>query len=271
MVRSSSEFQPLQFSMEEIRATIPPQFFIRDTARSLLYLARDFCLAIFTGLTIFYLNDALRQVEVSASPAYSVLVLGARTTIWCLYWWYQGLILTGIWVIGHECGHGAFSSSRTLCDIIGFVLHTALWTPYFSWRITHHRHHANHASMEKDEVYVPKTRSDLGIPPLQDGSIDWEDYFGDTPLWTLLMLVRQQLFAFPAYLFFNVSGQKSYPPWTNHFNSRSVLFTRQQRNAVLLSNMGILAAAVLTWKAMKTFGAAVVLQYYGVPWLLVTH
>ena len=28
--------------------------------------------------------------------------------------------------------------------------------------------------MEKDEVYVPKTRSDLGIPHLPNEEIDWE-------------------------------------------------------------------------------------------------
>lgn len=54
--------------------------------------------------------------------------------------------------------------------------------------------------MERDEVYVPKTRSDLGIPKDGDLAFDYEDYFGDTPIYTLCMLVRQQLLAFPAYL-----------------------------------------------------------------------
>lgn len=54
--------------------------------------------------------------------------------------------------------------------------------------------------MERDEVYVPKTRSDLGIPLKPREEIDWDDYFGDTPLYTLFMLLRQQVLAFPAYL-----------------------------------------------------------------------
>ena len=50
-------------------------------------------------------------------------------------------------------------------------------------------------------MYVPKTRSDLGIPEEHDqGKFDYDEYFGDTPIYTLYMLVRQQLFAFPAYL-----------------------------------------------------------------------
>ena len=50
-------------------------------------------------------------------------------------------------------------------------------------------------------MYVPKTRADLGIPPAgDDEGFDWDEYFGDTPAYTLFMLVRQQLFAFEAYL-----------------------------------------------------------------------
>lgn len=54
--------------------------------------------------------------------------------------------------------------------------------------------------MERDEVYVPKTRSDLGIPKLAHHEIDWDEYFGDTPIYTMYMLIRQQVLAFPAYL-----------------------------------------------------------------------
>lgn len=54
--------------------------------------------------------------------------------------------------------------------------------------------------MERDEVYVPKTRSDLGLPNEDDPSLDYEEVLGDTPIYTLYMLIRQQVLAFPAYL-----------------------------------------------------------------------
>ena len=54
--------------------------------------------------------------------------------------------------------------------------------------------------MERDEVYVPKTRKDLGIPDKPNHQIDWDEIFGDTPIYTLYTLIRQQLLAFPAYL-----------------------------------------------------------------------
>jgi hypothetical protein len=136
-----------------------------------------------------------------------------------------------------QCGHQAFSPYPWLNDALGFATHTALWTPYFSWRISHHRHHRNHASMERDEVcvarrfavrwratdwiasacsYVPKTRSELGLPKEPQGAhgIDYDEILGDTPLYTLGTLLCQQFLAFPAYLLLNVSGQKNYPKWS---------------------------------------------------------
>ncbi|KAJ7582024.1 hypothetical protein C8J56DRAFT_1056160 [Mycena floridula] len=187
-------------TLKEIRDVIPPHLFVRDTVRGLLYLARDIR------------SDTIELL----TP------LGAEIARWAgrgVYWWFQGLIFTGIWVIGHECGHGAFSDHKILNDIIGFITYSFLWTPYFSWKISHHRHHSNHASMERDEVYVPKTRGDLGLPEEDDHThLNYNELLGDTPLFTLFMLIRQQVLAFPAHPLFNVSEQKTYPKWTNHFD-----------------------------------------------------
>ncbi|KAG6816648.1 hypothetical protein H0H87_004291 [Tephrocybe sp. NHM501043] len=126
--------------------------------------------------------------------------------------------------------------------------------------------------MERDEVYVPKTREDLGIPDEAEGhDIDYDEIFGDTPIYTLYMLIRQQLLAFPAYLLFNVSGQKTYPKWTNHFDPNSILFTKAQRNAVIMSNIGIAAMVWGVSYASSVYGAWEVIKYYGIPWLEVTH
>ncbi|KAJ7436404.1 hypothetical protein FB451DRAFT_1307439 [Mycena latifolia] len=256
-------YQPMPWSLKQIRAAIPARCFVRSTGLSLLYLVRDVVLAatfwaVATAIDPLFLN--LRK-NTACPPIVLTCLLWLA---WCVYWWFQGLVFTGIWVIGHECGHGAFSTSRTLNDTIGFITHSLLWTPYFSWKISHHRHHISHASMERDEVYVPKTRSDLGIPP-PGVRIDYEEIFGDTPLFTLFMLVRQQLLAFPAYLLFNSSGQKNYPKWANHFSPNSVQFTPAQRRAVIISDLGLLAV----WTAVATYGAAAVIKYYGIPWLAV--
>lgn len=51
----------------------------------------------------------------------------------------------------------------------------------------------NHASIERDEVYVPKSKAQVGLDH-HDGMA------GDAPFYTLYMLVRQQLLALPLYL-----------------------------------------------------------------------
>ena len=40
-----------------------------------------------------------------------------------------------------------------------------LGVPYHSWRITHGKHHASTAHMTQDQVFVPRTRSQFGLPP----------------------------------------------------------------------------------------------------------
>jgi hypothetical protein len=77
-----------------------------------------------------------------------------------------------------------------------------------------------HGSMERDEVYVPRARSDLGIPKGVSQN-HMKEYLSDAPLYTAFTLLRQQLFALQAYFFFNASGQKSYPKWTSHYNRES--------------------------------------------------
>ncbi|KAJ3492008.1 hypothetical protein NLI96_g283 [Meripilus lineatus] len=264
------EFTPMPWSIAEVRAAIPERLFVRQTSKGLAYLARDAILAIIVWKLGLRIDPLFRSFKATAgfwAPSLEFL----RWLTWGVYWWFQGLIFTGLWVIGHECGHGAFSENKLLCDVIGYIIHTWLWTPYFSWRISHHRHHRNHASMEKDEVYVPKTRSELGIPEEGKHAIDYEEYFGDTPIYTLYMLLRQQLLAFPAYLLWNVSGQKNYPKWTNHFDPSSVLFTKEQRNLVLASNAGILAMIWGVRYLCMKWGSAEVFKLYGIPWFMVTH
>lgn len=80
------------------------------------------------------------------------------------------------------------------------VLHTAFLTPYFSWKISHHRHHMSAASMERDELWIPRLKSELNMLTSGEGPLDYEDYLGDTPLYTLVSLIVQQIVGFPLYL-----------------------------------------------------------------------
>lgn len=81
-------------------------------------------------------------------------------------------------------------------------------------------------------------------------------------------LLRQEFLAFPAYLLFNVSGQKNYPAWTNHFDPNSILFTKEQWGRVMMSNFGIAAMIFGVQQSCRIWGASEVMKYYFIPWLV---
>lgn len=49
----------------------------------------------------------------------------ARGFAWAFYGFAAGLPGTGLWVIAHECGHQAFSTSKTVNNTVGWILHSA--------------------------------------------------------------------------------------------------------------------------------------------------
>ncbi len=49
----------------------------------------------------------------------------AKFCLWTFYGFCVGLPATGLWVIAHECGHQAFSPSKTINNTVGWVLHSS--------------------------------------------------------------------------------------------------------------------------------------------------
>ncbi|KIP05951.1 hypothetical protein PHLGIDRAFT_107540 [Phlebiopsis gigantea 11061_1 CR5-6] len=265
-------YAPMTLSIDDIRRAIPPHLFKRSASRATSYIFRDVACAIVAWALASRIDGFCRYLQSPSSPVPldSTIVSLLRWSLWSAYWWFQGLIFTGFWVIGHEAGHGGLSDSTWFCSIVGFICHSGLLTPYFGWKVSHHHHHMNHGSMERDETWIPLTRSEMNLPP-EDEKFDYEEYFGDAPIWTLGMLVLRQVIAFPVYLLFNVSGNKDYPKWTNHFDPNSVLFKKSQRNKVILSDLGVVLMICVLQRASMQYGFWPVMKFYGVPWLWVSH
>lgn len=78
-------------------------------------------------------------------------------------------------------GHGAFSEYNRVNDMVGLVIHSALLTPYHSWKISHRKHHSNTGSCENDEAFVPFTENQ--IKSLQF------DIANDSPIFNLMKVV----------------------------------------------------------------------------------
>ncbi|KAL5492880.1 FAD2 [Sanghuangporus weigelae] len=193
----------------------------------------------------------------------------ARGLVWCLYWWFQGLSFAALWLLAHECGHGSFSPYPVLNDFVGFILHSLLGTPYYSWKYSHRQHHRYNGHLEKDEHYIPRI-VDADQPAHDSGG--WEAV-EDTPIFQVIKLAFQQIFGFQSYLLLNISGQARYPGWTSHFNPFCVLFRRSQRFAIILSDVGLLLNLAFLAGAARTppLSTGAVMRLYGIPWILLNH
>lgn len=81
-----------------------------------------FWIAVFYKTTT-YLDPLISPEHVSLPSPYLYPFL--RFSLWALYTFWTGLVATGLWVIAHECGHQAFSESKTINNTVGWVLHSA--------------------------------------------------------------------------------------------------------------------------------------------------
>lgn len=60
-------------------------------------------------------------------------------------------MVTRLFIIQHDCGHGSFFSSRRASNLVGFVLGVITLTPYEYWRRTHAIHHATSGNLDRRE------------------------------------------------------------------------------------------------------------------------
>lgn len=185
--------------------------------------------------------------------------------------------MTGIWILAHECGHGAFSKNKRLNDSVGFVLHSSLLVPYYSWKITHAHHHKATGDMKRDTVFVPHDREgwikhNLGH---DTDPMTMESLSEDAPVVTLMHCVLVQLLGWPLYMLDNLSGQDDqhgFPYYSHYwFGKGSGVFKDSELRLVFYSDIGILVTTALLYLGVKTFGWWEMLVFYGVPYLWLNH
>jgi omega-6 fatty acid desaturase (delta-12 desaturase) len=60
-----------------------------------------------------------------------------------------GGLMVRVFIIHHDCGHGAFFKSRKANDIWGFITGVLTFTPYYLWRWEHAIHHAHSGDLDE--------------------------------------------------------------------------------------------------------------------------
>ena len=206
---------------------------------------------------------------------YTIFVLLGRLIIkpylhkYLLYLVYSicmGTVMMGYWVLGHECGHGAFGKTTLQNDVCGFILHSALLVPYFSWKDSHNKHHKYTNHLEYDEAFVP---------PIEPTIIKFKNiynYVGPT-VFGIFRMFFIGIFGWVSYLFFNFGGgdiqsdiktpidetQRS-----DHFFSSSQIMKNSWK--VEMSTIGCLSTIFLLWHflGIQSF------YWYGGPYVVMS-
>ncbi|KAG7283991.1 Oleate hydroxylase fah12 [Staphylotrichum longicolle] len=269
-----NEFHVPDFTIKDIRDAIPKHCYERSALRSMGYVARDM---VYLATTFYLWNKFVTPEYIPSQPV--------RVVLWGVYTFLQGLFGTGLWVLAHECGHGAFSPSQTFNNLVGWVLHSALLVPYFSWQLSHSKHHKATGNMGRDMVFLPRTREQQAS---RLGRLVHElsELTEETPIATAIHLVGQQLIGWWNYLLTNVTGHNNHERQregrgkgkkngfgggVNHFDPRSPLYENRDAPYILLSDLGLAITISALVYLGKTFGWSNMFVWYFLPYLWVNH
>ncbi|KIW99491.1 uncharacterized protein Z518_11230 [Rhinocladiella mackenziei CBS 650.93] len=267
-------FEIPDYTISDIHKAIPKHCFERSAATGLYYVARD----IVSLATTFYLFNRFLTPE---NVPYTLL----RAGLWFVYAFVQGLFGTGLWVLSHECGHQSFSTSKVLNDTVGWVCHSALLVPYFSWKISHGKHHKATGHMDRDMVFVPATKEEYAS---RRGHLlhQLDELTEETPIATAYHLITQQLGGWPMYLITNVTGHdkhegqregrgvgkhNGFGGGVNHFDPASPLYEAKDAKLILLSDLGLIITGSILYWVGKKYGWTNLFVWYFAPYLWVNH
>lgn len=143
-----------------------------------------------------------------------------------------GLVIR-LFIIFHDCGHGAFFKSQRMADAVGYVLGVLSFTPYDRWHHAHLIHHQTAGNLDKrgiGDVWTLTVNEYKALPPKKR---------------LMYRIYRNPLVMFglgAALMFF----------FNNRFTRKS--FTPKEKKSVYLTNLGILVLATtlcltIGWKA----------------------
>ena len=239
-------------SRSEVLSNIPEDCFQKDTVKSIFYAFLS------TGMTLGCGLLAYLSIPVNFS----------WWPVWLAYAAVTGTIATGCWVVAHECGHNAFSDNRVIQDFFGYMLHSVLLVPYYSWQRSHAVHHSRTNHLTEGETHVPyvkgEKKGDLNIQARQKlGS----------KLFACMQLITHLIFGWPAYLLTGATGGSTrgitnhFLPWIN--TGKLELFPGSWKKKVLYSDVGVLVVVFLLalWTYASSFSTFVAL-YLG-PYVFV--
>jgi fatty acid desaturase len=256
----------------QLRAVIPKDCFESNTATSLGYLG--------VSVAGTALCTALGVALLGVVPPENWYTL----PVWALYSAVTGTVAMGLWVLAHECGHGAFSKNKTVQDTVGYLLHSLFLVPYYSWQRSHAVHHQYTNHMELGETHVPEPMEQGPEGGGSSASLKLRSsflaQFGQTlgmRLWGAMQATVHLVIGWPAYLLIGATGGSD-RGMTNHYwpdplttpnQPKKELFPGKWKERVFKSDIGVaaVAASAVAWAVCN--GLPQMMALYGGPLIVV--
>ena len=222
-----------------------------------------------------------RKPDVKRSLFELILTAVCLAVLWTMGWtamkfglWWLALILTvpagaflvRLFMIQHDCGHGAFFEARAANDWVGRLIGLLTLTPYDYWRHTHAQHHATSGNLD---------RRGLGVIEM----LTVDEYLALPRLKRLgYRLYRHPAVMFglgPAFLFFLQQRlpfgmmKAGWRPWVSTIGTTAVVALALTGMIWVLGWGPILMVNLMTMLIASTIGVWLFFvqhQYEGVAW-----
>lgn len=235
-----------KLSLGDFKAAIPPECLQISPLRAWSGLLENLAvLAIGTWVV----RSMLEILQAGGVPLWASLLLYAALPAMVLV---LALTYVGLFVIGHDCGHGSFSRTRWVNEAVGHVLTGVSGLSFEGWRVGHSFHHA----------HVQKKGID---PDWPEGLLSIEEYEQLSPLRKLGYRVA---YGTPVGLLVGI--------WVGHTRRNlmrwlypQVKCTPGQWRRVLLGNVTALLVPLAIMSTIYTLGGwTLVVVGYVVPMLV---
>ncbi|MCB1250986.1 MAG: fatty acid desaturase [Acidimicrobiales bacterium] len=124
-------------SLRPVLDIIPAEAYENPTWKGMAYLARDVVMYVALVVALIVFSNPLVVVPL---------------------WVGMALVISGLFVIGHDAGHQALFASKRLNDIVGRIVMLPSWHVYEGWVLGHNRiHHSYTVRQGYDFVWHPYT------------------------------------------------------------------------------------------------------------------
>ena len=220
-----------KFNIYELSQKIPNHCFVKSPIIGTYYILRDFLLWYSTYYVFeYYTNHS--------------------TPYMLLYWTFSGFWIWCQFMNGHDCGHGSFSNSYVLNNIMGHLTHTPLLTPFNTWAESHRRHHIGHNHINNDYSH------------------DWISYDNRENKSIVTKIFQYtgiiQLIGWFSYMAGGVDGGHWLPfggrLWNENYS------VSKFRHSVFSSSLVFLQFYYIL--KLCNFDLSTFIVYYGVPWII---